>query len=138
MKRLVMTLVMMVMLTELLSSCYSSKNLNKEKKPFTDEMLSKLEPGKRYEFKLKTGQKQTVYVTGVDNQTISGAYYVGNGKGKKTKSDYSASFKSIQENVAEIHLRKFSPVLTIAAIVVPTTIAVFIIANAVENINFTY
>ena len=75
MKRLIGTIVMMVMLTELLSSCYLSKNLNKEKKPFTDEFLSRLEPGKRYEFKLKTGQKQTVYLTGVDNQTISGFYF---------------------------------------------------------------
>lgn len=138
MKRLIGTIVMMVMLTELLSSCYLSKNLNKEKKPFTDEFLSRLEPGKRYEFKLKTGQKQTVYLTGVDNQTISGFYFVENGKGKKTKSDYSASFQSMQENVAEIHVRKFSPVLTIAAIVVPTTLAIIIGINAAQNINMTF
>ena len=138
MKRLVMTLVMMVMLTELLSSCYSSKNLNKEKKPFTDEFLSKLEPGKRYEFKLKTGQKQTVYVTSVDNQTISGFYSAPNGKGKKTKSEYSASFESIQENVAEIHLRKFSPALTVAACVVPTALFLFIIAEAAQDITISY
>ena len=128
----------MVMLTELLSSCYSSKNLNKEKKPFTDEFLSRLEPGKRYEFKLKTGQKQTVYLNSVDNQTISGFYYTQIGKGKKTKSDYSASFTSIQENVAEIHLRKFSPILTIAACVVPTTLAVIMIVNEAQNFTITY
>ena len=129
---------MMVMLTELLSSCYSSKNLNKEKKPFTDEFLSKLEPGKRYEFKLKTGQKQTVYLNSVDNQTISGFYFTANDKGKKTKSDYSTSFKSIQENVTEIHVRKFSTVLTIAAIVVPTSLAIIIGINSAQNMNIGF
>jgi len=129
---------MMVMLTELLSSCYTSKNLNKEKKPLTEEFLSKLEPGKRYEFTLKTGQKQTVYVSSVDNQTISGVYLVENGKGKKTESDYSSSFKTIQENVTEIHVRKFNTVLTIAAIVVPTTLVVIIIVNAAQNLDIGY
>ena len=138
MKRLLRTLVMMVMLAELLSSCYSSKNLNKEKKPFTDEFLSQLEPGKRYEFKLKTGQKQTVYLSSVDNQAISGFYFAQNGKGKKIKSDYSTSFRSIQENVTEIHVRKFSPILTIAACVVPTTLAVIIAINAAKNMAITY
>jgi hypothetical protein len=138
MKRLIRMLVMMVMLTELLTSCYTSKNLNKEKKPFTDEFLSKLEPGKRYEFKLKTGQKQTVYISSVEDQTISGAYYVENGKGKKIKSDYSTSFKSIQENVSEIHLRKFSPFLTIVTIVVPTTLAIIIGINAAQNMAIGY
>jgi len=137
MKRLIKTLVMMVMVIELLSSCYSSKNLNKEKRPFTDEFLSKLEPGKRYEFKLKTGQKQTVYVSSVDNQTITGVYHVENDKGKKIKSDYSTSFKSIQENVSEIHLRKFSPFLTIVTIVVPTTLAIIIGINEAQN-NLSY
>ena len=126
---------MMVMLTELLSSCYSSKNLNKEKKPFTEDFLSKLEPGKRYEFKLKTGQTQTVYLNSVDNQTISGFYFAPNGKGKKTKSDYSTSFKSVQENVTEILERKFNPFLTIVAIAAPVTLAVIIGVNAVENMT---
>jgi len=138
MKRLIRTLVMMVMLTELLSSCYTSKNLNKEKKPITEDFLSKLEPGKRYEFKLKTGQTQTVYLSSVDNQTISGFYFTANDKGKKTKSDYSTSFKSIQENVVEIHVRKFSTVLTIAAFVVPTTLAIIVVANSAQNINITF
>ena len=133
MKRLIGTLVMMVMLTELLSSCYSSKNLNKEKKPFTEDFLSKLEPGKTYKFKLKAGQTQTVYVSSVDNQTISGFYFAESAKGKKTKSDYSTSFKSIQENVTEIHVRKFSPFLTVATIVIPTTLAIIIGINTAQN-----
>ena len=54
MKQLTKTLAMVVMLAQLLSSCYSSKNLNKGDEPFTDDFLSKIEPGKRYEFKLKT------------------------------------------------------------------------------------
>ena len=128
----------MVVLTELLSSCYSSKNLNKENKPFTDEFLSKLEPGKRYEFKLKTGPKQTIYVASVDNQTISGYYYAQNDKGKKTKTDYSTSFNSVQENVTEIHLRKFNPLLTIGAIAVPTTLVILIAVNAMQNMEFGF
>ena len=127
---------MMVVLTEFLTSCYSSKNLNKENKPLTDEFLSKLEPGKRYEFKLKTGPKQTIYLNTVENQTISGYYYAQNGKGKKIKTDYSTSFLSVQENVTEIHLRKFSPILTIAAIAVPTTLVILIVANAMQNMQF--
>jgi len=138
MKRLIVTIVMMVTLTGLLSSCYTSKNLNKEKKPLSDEFLSKLEPGKRYEFMLKTGQKQTVYVSSVENQTISGIYFVENDKGKKTKSDYSTSYKTIQENVTEIHVRKFNAFFTIVAIVVPTTLAIIIVANATQNINITF
>jgi hypothetical protein len=132
MKQLIRTLVMMIMLTVLLSSRYLSKNLNKEKKPLTEEFLSKLEPGKKYEFGLKTGQKQNVYLSSVDNQTISGFYFVKNAKGKKTKSEYSASYKSIQENVTEIYVRKFSPLLTIAACVVPTTLAIIIGVNAFQ------
>jgi len=138
MKRLIGTLGMMVVLTELLSSCYVSKNLNKEKKPFTEDFLSKLEPGKRYAFKLKTGQTQTVYLSSVDNQTISGFYFAENGKGKKIKSDYSSSFKSVQENVTEIHVRKFSPALTIAVCVVSTALAIIIGISAANNIAVGY
>ena len=71
MKELTKTLVV-VLLAQLLSSCYSSKILNKEDSPITRDLLSKIEPGKRYEFTLKTGQIQTVYVTGIEGETITG------------------------------------------------------------------
>ena len=136
MKQLAKTLAMVVMLAQLLSSCYSSKNLNKGDESFTDDFLSKIEPGKRYEFKLKTGQTQTIYVTSVEGQTIAG-FLEEHAKGKMTKTNYSASFKSVEENVTEIYVRKFNPYLTTAACVVPTTLLIIVMVNAINNMTFT-
>ena len=93
-------LVMLVLLTQLLSSCYSSKKLNRRDEPITSDFLSRLEPGKRYEFKLYTGEKQTIYVTSVEDRTITG-YVAKRTKGKTAKSKYSASFKSVQDSVGQ-------------------------------------
>jgi len=134
MKLLMRTHALMVMLVGILSSCFAPKNLNKENKPFTDDILSKIKPGKRYKFELKTGPSQSVYVTGVADQTITGFYYQEQGKGeKRTKSNFSASFKNIQEDVAKIYVRKFNPILTTVAIVVPTTLGIALIVKELEE-----
>ena len=130
-------LVMLVLLTQLLSSCYSSRRINKEDEPITGSFLSQIEPGKRYEFKLKTGQTQTIYVTSVDDQTITG-YLVKRTKGKVIKSNYSASFSSIKENVSKISVQKFNPILTTATIVVPVTLFVIFVSEAWQNISVNF
>lgn len=127
-------LVMLVLLTQLLSSCYSSKKLNKSDEPITSDFLSRLQPGKRYEFRLYTGEKQTIYVTSVEDRTITG-YVAKHAKGKTTKSKYSASFKSVQDSVDKIYLQKFSPVLTTAVIAIPTTLVVIIMSETWTNVS---
>jgi len=139
MRSFIWTLVKFAVLTALLPSCYSSKNLNKGDEPFTDDFLSKIEPGKRYDFRLKTGQTQTIYVTAVADQTITGFYFQINDKGKKVKTDYSASFNTVRKNVSKIYLRKFSPTLTTAACVVPTTLFIILLVESADDlINFSF
>ena len=130
-----MKLVMLVLLTQLLPSCYSSKKLNRKDEPITSDFLSRLEPGKRYEFKLYTGEKQTIYVTSVEDRTINGYVVKKHAKGKTTRSKYSASFKSIQDSVDKIYLQKFSPILTTAIIAVPTTLVVIIMSETWTNVS---
>jgi len=56
------TMVVLVPLASLLSSCYSYKNITR-KEAITKEFLSKLEPGKKYKFELMIGETQTIYIT---------------------------------------------------------------------------
>ena len=127
-------LLMLVLLTQLLSSCYSSKKLNRKDEPITSDFLSRIEPGKRYEFRLYTGEKQTIYVTSVEDRTITG-YVAKRAKGKTTKSKYSASFKSVMDSVDKISIQKFSPILTTAIIAVPTTLVVIIMSETWTNVS---
>ena len=46
MKLFTKMLVTVVLVTPFLSSCYSSKILNKEDSPITRDLLSKIEPGR--------------------------------------------------------------------------------------------
>lgn len=99
-----------------LSSCFAPKNLNKENKPFTDDILSKIKPGKRYKFELKTGPSQTVTLPVLTIKLLPGFTTRNKGKGRKgLKVIFQPVLKNIQEGVAKIYVRKFNPILTTVA-----------------------
>jgi hypothetical protein len=129
-----LTKVPMMVIMLILSSCFSLRTLNKGDEPITEDFLSNIESGMRYEFTLKTGQTQTVYITGTNDQTITG-YLEKRIKGKMTRSNYSSSFKSIEENVTKIYVRKFNPYLTTVAIAVPVTLTIILVVTALDNIT---
>ncbi len=78
---------------------------------------------KRYVFQLKIGQIQTIYVTGVDGQRVTGYLYP-NGHNKKNKIAYDERFENIIMYVAKISERKIDPVKTTVAIVVPAAVII--------------
>jgi len=128
MKLLMKPLVILVLLAQLLSSCFTYKSLTK-KEPVTLDFISKLKPGKKYKFELKTGQTLVVHVVTIDTENITGYIYRRSG-GKTTKESYSETFQSIEQNVAKISVRKFNPYLTTVSIVVPIGLAILVVSNA--------
>jgi len=115
---MVKLLLILVLLAQLLSSCFTYKSPTK-KEPVTLDFISKLKPGERYKFELKTGQTLVIHILTVSTETITGYIYRHDGKGKVTKNDYSDTLQSVEKNVAKISVLKFNPYLTIVSIAVP-------------------
>jgi len=123
------SIVILLILGQVLSSCFTNKNLTKHE-PITHDLLTKLKPGRKYTFQLKLGVKQVVKVTQVKDSIITGLIYEKNDKGKKTWSDYSVTFDSVEKDVAKISVLKLNPFLTSAAIVVSVYCTLYIFALA--------
>jgi len=119
-----------VLLSLLLSSCYSYKNITK-KEPITKELLSELKPGKKYEFELMIGVTQSIYITAIHGETITGYFYqntksINNRDNPSestgeavTKTIYTDNFSNIIKNVAKISQRKINPILISALVILP-------------------
>ena len=133
MKTIMTSALMLVLLSPVLYSCYSSKDVTK-KEPITQDFLSTLELGKRYEFELKIGQIQTIEVTGVDGQRVKGYLYP-NGYNKKNKIVYDERFENIVKYVAKISKRKIDPVKTTVAILVPSSVIITIVIMLSEGMG---
>jgi len=101
----------------LLSSCFRPVDLNKDA-PITSELLSKLEPGQKYLFELKSGPVLTIFVTAVEDNTITG-YSIKETKGASDKTPFSDTFEHLQQNVARISHLKLNKRRTVVAVVVP-------------------
>ena len=117
--------LMLVLLSSVLYSCYSSKDITR-KEPITQDFLSTLEPGKRYVFELKIGQIQTIDITSVEGQRVTGYLYP-NGYNKKNKIAYDERFENIITYVAKISERKIDPAKTTIAILVPASVIITIL-----------
>jgi len=118
-------LVVMVLLAQLLFSCKSYQSITKTEK-INKDFLSRLEPGKKYMFELRSGLRPIVEVMHVAHDTITGNIYQDDASGKRTKSSYSGSFESIEKDVVKISVRKNNPYLTTAAIVVGAASVTFL------------
>jgi hypothetical protein len=123
--------IVLVILASVLSSCYSHKDITK-KEPITQDFLSTLEPGKRYVFELKIGQIQTIYITSVDGQRVTGYLYP-NGYNKKDKIVYDERFENIVKYVAKISERKINPAKTTVAILVPAAVIIPMVIVILEG-----
>jgi hypothetical protein len=112
--------ILLISILFLLSSCFTYKNVTK-KEAITHDFLSKLEPGKKYAFRLRTGLTLFIRVTRVEDDRVVGYYYE-----KKTKNDFSVSFQEIERDVAKISILKLNPYLTGTSIffLVLTTVTV--------------
>lgn len=115
---------MLILLSLLFTSCYSTKNITRNK-PITRDFLAALEPGKRYKFELSIGQIQRIYVTAVDGDRVVG-YLFPNGYNKKNKIAFKDDFENITKNVVKISERKIDPMKTTIAILVPIAIVIAI------------
>ena len=136
MKPIIKLAGMLIFASALFSSCHKMKDITREQ-PITLEFLSGLEPGKRYEFELKIGQIQTIYVTGVDDGRITGYVYP-NANSKKDQIAYSDSFENIVKSVAKISVRKTDPLGTSLAIIIPVATIIGIAVLIGESMNLTF
>lgn len=130
--------LVLVFLSLLVSSCYSSKDITKEE-PITPDFLSTLEPGRYYSFELKIGQTQAIYITGVGGETITGYLYP-HDHTKKGKTAYTDSFENIVQYVAKISVRKIDPLKTSIAIAIPvvTVVIGIVIKNNMGAVGFGF
>jgi hypothetical protein len=115
------TTAILLILVQVLSSCITYKNLTK-REAITYDFLTHMKTDKKYVFELKIGIKQFVKVTSVKDNIVTGLIFEEGSKGKKTWNPYSATFDSMQNNVAKISILKFNPYLT-GAIVVGVLVA---------------
>lgn len=115
--------ILVPLLTALLTSCYSYKNLTRN--PVTRDVLLKLQPGKDYRFELKTGLKYKVYVDSIESETIGGYIYQKNAQGKVDKMRYSSTFENVETYVTKISVRKNDPVKTIFLLAIPFVLVAY-------------
>ena len=119
--------ILVSLLTTLLSSCYSYKNLTRNN-PVTQDVLLKLEPGKDYKFELMTGQRFKVHIDSIEVETIRGWIYHRDAEGKVNKIKYSSTFSDVENYVAEISVRQSDPI-KITSLIALLALSMFIIYN---------
>ena len=117
--------ILVSLLTTLLSSCYSYKNLTRNN-PVTQDVLLKLEPGKDYKFDLMTGQRFKVHIDSIEAKTIRGWIYHRDAEGKVNKIRYSSTFSDVENYVAEISVRESDPI-KITSLIALLALSMFII-----------
>lgn len=118
MKPLAKVLVILAMSPMLLSSCATYHTLTKTE-PITRELLLRLDPGKNYEFELKTGQKLKIHIQTISDDRITGFSFRSGDVIPSRDKYYSDTFENVEKYVGKISLRKFNPYLTTLAVVVP-------------------
>jgi hypothetical protein len=116
--------VVMALLAPLLCSCYSYRSITRTE-PVTRDLLVKLEPGKDYLFKLKTGLKYKVFIDSIKSEQIAGYIYQKNAKGKVVKMRYSSTFEDVEMYVAKISVRKSAPVKIILLMAIPFVVLIY-------------
>ena len=117
--------ILVSLLTTLLSSCYSYKNLTRNN-PVTQDVLLKLEPGKDYKFELMTGQRFKVHIDSSEVETIRGWIYQRDADGKVNKLRYSSTFSDVENYVAKISVRESDPI-KITSLIALSALSMFII-----------
>jgi len=106
----------------LLSSCSTSIGTTKNG-PITDEILSKLKASRNYRFDLISGRKMKVHIEKIEAETITGYSFDNDKQGQRQV--FSDTYQNLKMNVVAI--RKYDPVLTTVAIIVPTGAFLFIV-----------
>ncbi len=134
MKSNIRLVFILILLSPLFTSCYSTKDITRNK-PITRDFVAALETGKRYEFELSMGQIQRIYVTAVDDDCVVGYLYP-NGYNKKNKITFTDDIENIAKNVVKISERKIDPMKTTIAILVPIAIVIAVSGAGTPGITF--
>ena len=107
------TLLIQTGLVLFLYSCSTFQPITKKNKPITNDIQSKIIPGKRYMFSLRSGQDLIVRVEKFDSVNIYGTAL------GKTEYAYNDTFQSLIVHSTKISVKKFSPGATVAVVVIP-------------------
>ena len=126
------TTAILLILVQVLSSCITYKNLTK-RETITQDFLTHLKTDRKYVFELKIGIKQFVKVTQIKDNIVTGLIFEEGSNGKKKRNPYSATFDSMQNNVAKISILKFNPYLTGAIVV-----GILVTTGVIIRDNFTF
>ena len=126
------TTAILLILVQVLSSCITYKKLTK-RETITQDFLTHLKTDRKYVFELKIGIKQFVKVTQIKDNIVTGLIFEVGSNGKKKWNPYSATFDSMQSNVAKISILKFNPYLTGAIVV-----GILVTTGVIIRDNFTF
>ena len=118
----------LLILVHVLSSCMTYKNLTK-RETITHDFLTNMKTDRKYIFELKIGIKQFVKVTQIKDNIVTGRILGKDSNGKKEWTDYSATFDSMQNNVAKISMLKFNPLPIGAVVVVVLVVTALVIRD---------
>jgi hypothetical protein len=121
-------LLILSLLAFLLSSCHSYKNLT-VKKAITRDFLLSLEPGRRYAFELKNGEKRYIDITIVANETVIGFIHQRRAKRRSNTIMYTSSFADIEREVAKISIWKVNPFTTTVTCIAAAYATLYIVAT---------
>lgn len=118
------TLIILVWLIPLLSSCFTNKSLVKRGEPITVDVVSKMQPQKMHWIRIRTGQEFKLYVTRIDSAKVFGEVHEKDSLGFITKHPYEDTFINLQKNATKIRVHKFDPIKTTTVIAVPILLGI--------------
>ena len=120
---------MMLLLCQMLTSCYSYRSVLSETDLSSSTLLPKITLGNVYLVKFRSGEEKRMKVMQVDDNYLYGTLYTDNPNGKTLKApDTMLPFNQI----ADVKEKNSNTALTVAAVVVPAAL-LFILAI---NINY--
>lgn len=131
--RIVRPLALVLLLCQLLTSCYSYRSVISSSAATT--LALQVTPGKTYLIELKSGEEKRMKVLQVDEKNLYGTYYTDNPNGRTLESPDTIL---PQDQIADVKEKQAYNLLTVVAVVVPLGLLVIIASTTTYFENFTW
>jgi hypothetical protein len=104
--------------------------MTKRDEPINSNILSKLDPGKKYLLTYKTGREQEVLIIKNDSSRIYGYTIEKGEKSEMVKFAFNWTYEDLALTIDKISEKRFSVVCTSLCVAVPVLIIYIIFKNA--------
>jgi hypothetical protein len=125
------TMILLFALSLCCLGCSTYKNISRRTELSEATIRAKLIPGKKYSIILNSGMELKVRVTHVDSLKVYGTQVFM--AQQRTEIPFSESYSNLHQNASRIAVKKFNPLLTAVAVIVP----IAAIAGTVTYYSYT-